>query len=407
MRGARLAFSLIGGAAIALGALDAREQHDPVARLLQRITGGEVVLGGSDDEILRTVLRELRVPVESQMAVFTRTSMQAGLIRPTNPRALYFSDSTYVGWVPGGLVEVVALDPEKGPVFYAFDPQDARDKRRTFVRETSCLRCHGGGSMEQNPALFARSVFATDQGEPLREHGSELITEQTPFDRRWGGWFVTGYEGRQGHRGNAFGREREGQLDFSPNDARPAELSAFFETSRYLAETSDVVALLVFEHQMAVQNSLLRAGRDARRTLSLSSSDDAAKVEAVLTSSAEAVLDHLLFRGAAPLPEGVKGSEAFARAFAAAAPRTKGGHALKDLSLRDRLFANRCSFVIHSELFAALPARLKDRILAGLGAALHNDAEHGRYAYLEKDERQRILDVLTETLPDSRVHLSR
>jgi hypothetical protein len=399
----------VGTAAVSVG--ESRGQSpthgDSVARLLQRIKAGEVVLSGSDNEVLRSVLRELQVPVESQMAVFSRTSMQAGLIRPTNPRVLYFSDSTYVGWVPGGLIEVAAIDPEKGLQFYAFDPQDARDKRRTFVRETSCLRCHGDGMTEQNPALFARSFATTAQGEPLRMHGSDLVTEQTVFERRWGGWYVTGYEGKQQHRGNAFSREREGRLEFSPSEARPLELSAFLDTSRYLAATSDVVALLVFEHQMAVQNSLLKAGQNVRRAFAASSSDDLAKAEALLASSAEDVLDHLLFRNATPLPEGVKGSAAFARAFAADAPRSKQGHALKDLSLRDRLFANRCSFVIHSEQFAALPPQLKDRVLIGLGAALRDDDARGRYAYLEADEKRRILDVLTETLPGARLQLAR
>ncbi|MGH7957243.1 MAG: hypothetical protein ACREH8_09540, partial [Opitutaceae bacterium] len=296
--------------------------------------------------------------------------------------------------------------PQQGPIFYAFDPQDARDKRRTFVRETSCLRCHGEGMMEQNPVLFARSLIATEQGEPLRRHGSELITEQTSFERRWGGWYVTGYEGKLNHRGNAFGRERDGQFDFSPSEKRPADLSAFFDTSRYLAATSDVVALLVFEHQMAVQNSLLRAAQSVRQALG-ASPNDATKLETVLSSGAEDVLDHLLFRGAASLPDGVKGSEAFVRAFLADAQRSKQGHALKDLSLRDRLFTNRCSFVIYSELFAALPDLLKHRILDRLGAALHNDDSGARYAYLEKDERRRIHEVLRETLPAARGYFAK
>ncbi len=398
-----LALALTAGTA-AVGVGEARGQSptggDAVARLLQRITAGEVALSGSDNEILRAVLRELQVPVESQMAVFSRTSMQAGLIRPANPRVLYFSDSTYVGWVPGGLVEVAAIDSEKGLQFYAFDPQDARDKRRTFVRETSCLRCHGGSSMEQNPALFARSMFATDQGEPLRGHGSELVTEQTPFERRWGGWYVTGYEGTKGHRGNAFARERTGKLEFSLSEKRPSDLGEFFETSRYLTPTSDVVALLVFEHQLAMQNSLIRASQTVRRALGAQTSQDqAASIDAVLASAAEDVLDHLLFRNAAPLPAGVKGSESFQRAFAANATRSPEGRALKDLSLHGQLFAHRCSFLIYSKSFESLPVPLKRRVLDRLDAVLRENDPHGRYAYLGEVEKRRILEILTTTLP--------
>lgn len=375
---------------------------DAVAHLLQRLAVGEVALTtGPDRDILRAVLRELKVPLESQLAVFSRTSMQAGLIRPDNPRVLYFSDSTYVGWVPGGLIEAIAIDPERGPVFYALDPQDVRERRRTFVRESSCQRCHGGGAMERNPVLFARSLFATATGDPLRAHGSELITEQTPFERRWGGWYVTGYEGETGHRGNAFARERDGQLEFSVSASRPADLTGFVPRALLPVATSDVVALLVFEHQLAMQNSLLRAAQTVRQILETQPAPDRpTSADARFAPAVEDVLDHLLFREAASLPDGITGSDSFKRAFATGAPRSPAGHTLKDFSLRGRLFAHRCSFLIHSESFHALPSALRQAILARLQTVLHDDDPHGRYAYLARDERRRIQEILTSTLPD-------
>lgn len=393
--------------------------QDAVARLLQRIAAGEVVLTGSDDETLRAVLRALAVPIESQLVVFSKTSLQAGLIHPGNPRALYFSDSVYVGFVPGGLIEVASVDPELGPVFYAFDPQDARDRRRTFVRETSCLRCHGGTFSRDIPGLIERSVLATAQGEPLPEQGTGLVDDETPFERRWGGWYVTGYTGKEPHRGNAFGAARGDQLDFTPSDRRPLELSDYFDTAKYLAATSDVVALLVFQHQLAMHNSLTRAAQRCRRILdrqharqqsaSEPVTDEPADEEGkgVFASATEDVVDHLLFRNAAALPDGIDGAAAFRRAFAAGARRSANGDALKDLSLHGRLFANRCSFLIYSESFNALPAPLKDRVYARLHAALQDDDPNGRYAYLEKAERRRILEVLNETLPDARRHFAR
>lgn len=377
-------------------------QRDAAALLLDRAASGKVILSGSDREILQAVLHELGVPIESQMLVFSRTSLQAGLIRPGTPRALYFSESAYVGWVPGGLIEVAAIDPRQGPIFYAFDPQDARDRRRTFVRESSCLRCHGGGMTERNPALFARSLHVSSEGEPLRQHGSDLVAEQTPFEERWGGWYVTGYAGTQHHRGNAFSRENDGRLEFTPNDQRPMELSAFFDTSRYPAATSDVVALLIFEHQMAVQNSLVRAERTTRaairaRTPGENLSTGSEEAERALSEAAEDVLDHLLFRHAAALPNGISGRPDFARVFTANAPRSAKGDSLKDLSLRSRLFVNRCSFLIHSDQFSALPPPLKERIFDRLIAVLHEDAPTGRYAYLEREEKRRIREILTDT----------
>jgi hypothetical protein len=124
-------------------------------------------------------------------------------------------------------------------------------------------------------------------------------------------------------------------------------------------------------------------------------------VKSVFFSLTSDVVDHLLFHGAAPLPEGVVGSEAFRRMFPADAARSQAGHALKDLRLRERLLENRCSYLIYSESFTALPAPLKARILDRLHAALHDTDPQGRYAYLEAEEKRRIHDILIETHPDA------
>lgn len=382
------------------------QPQDPVAQLVRRIAAGEVALRGSDQEIVRRVLRELGISAASQAVVFSRTSLQSGLIRPSHPRALYFSDSVYVGWVSGGLVEAVAIDPVLGPVFYGFDPQDARDGRRTFVRETSCLRCHAGTTVDNLPGLLALSGATASDGEPLAEKPAELVDDQTPFARRWGGWYVTGYAGKPNHRGNAFAREISGQVDFTPTERRPTELSGDFTTADYLAPTSDIVALLVLEHQVTMHNSLTRAAYRVRQAAADASagairSEDG---ERVLADASEDVLDHLLFRKAAPLPDGIEGSAGFRQAFAAGARRSRAGDALKDLSLQGRLLANRCSFLIYSESFSALPAPLKDRVLARLAAILQGGEASDRYAYLEADEKRRILEVLTETHPEARRH---
>jgi len=376
--------------------------HDAVARLVAGVADGEVTLRGSDKEILRTVLRELDIPVESQVVVFSKTSLQVGLIQPSHPRAIYFSDSVYVGWVPGALVEAAAVDSELGPIFYAFDPDDARDKRRTFVREGTCLRCHGGSLSPDIPGLFTRSLVTAKSGEPLEDQGLERVDDTTPFAHRWGGWYVTGYSGSEDHRGNAFGTARDGRIEFQPSDARPTELSGFFDISQYLTGTSDILALMVLEHQTAMHNSLTRATQRMREGLAASDSGAAARLAAIVESSAQDVLDHLLFRGAAPLPDNIGGSEAFRRVFAARALRSKGGDSLRDFSPRGRLFANRCSFLIYSDAFSALPSPIKEKVLTRLGAVLRGADASERYAYLGGDERRRIREVLDDTMPEAR-----
>lgn len=386
--------------------------RDAVTKLQARLASGDLVLRGRDEEILGTVLRELHVPAESQVVVFSKTSLQRGRIHPTTPRAIYFSDSIYVGWVPDGLIEVASIDPELGPIFYSFDPRPQRNGPAGFERDSDCLRCHGGTFVRDVPGVFVRSVITTDSGEPLLRHGSEVVDDQTPFEQRWGGWYVTGYTGELNHRGNAFGSERGDDLVFELSPKRPADLAEFFNVSRYPAKTSDVVALLVLEHQMFVQNALTHAAQRCRKMLEYQRSlqktmgdpitDEPSydSVKSVFASAVESVVDRMLFREAAPVPPGTTGSEAFRRAFANQGPRSKAGDSLRDFQLRDRVFANRCSYLIYSDAFTALPPQLKSRILDRLHAALRDDDPKGRYAYLEREEKRRIFDILVETHPD-------
>jgi len=392
----------------------ATQPVDAVTDLEKRLAAGEFALSGSDKEVLQAVLRALKVPAESQVIVFSKTSLQRGKIRPRTPRALYFSDTVYVGWVPGGLIEVAAIDPKLGPVFYTFDPQAVRGTSPVFIRDADCLRCHGGNFVRDIPGLFARSVVPATSGEPLLRHGTELVDDRTPFEKRWGGWYVTGYTGPENHRGNAFATETGDELQFPLSEQRPEELSAFFDTSEYPEKTSDVVALLVIEHQMAMQNSLTRAGHRTRKMLEYQRSlqktfndpvtDEPTydSVKSVFASAVEDIVDHLLFRGAAPLPTGVVGAETFQRVFAQGIPRSHSGRTLKDLQLKERIFAHRCSYLIYSESFTALPPQLKSRVFERLRTALTDENPDGRYAYLEQAEKKRIFEILLETHPDAK-----
>lgn len=399
-------------------AYSATASADALALLQGRIAAGGLSFAGGEKRALQTLLAALGVPVESQMLVFSKTSLQRGRIRPERPRALFFSDSVYVGWVPGGLMEVTAVDPRLGPVFYSFDISEVKIAPPKIVRDTDCMRCHGGTFVREIPGVFARSVFPDTGGEPLLRHGTQLVDDETPFAQRWGGWYVTGYRGRESHRGNAFASERGDQLVFAPTESRPDELSAFFETASYPRPTSDVVALLVFEHQMAMQNALTKAAFAARRmtayqhglqaTFKEPVSDEPAydSVKSVFASAVQDVVDRLLFRGAAPLPEGIVTGGEFEKEFSRAAPRTRAGHSLKDLWLRERLFAQRCSYLIYSESFRALPETLKVRILDRLDVALTSRDPRERYAYLPVEERKRIRAILLETHAEARARWS-
>ena len=386
---------------------------DAIAAIQRRLDAGELKWSGDDRSVLAALLDELRIPVSSQVVVFSKTSLQRGRIQPGHPRVIYFSDDAYVGWVPGGLMEVTTIDPTLGPVFYSIDPRGFSRGAPKFVRDGECLSCHGGSFVRDVPGVLVRTVFPARNGEPLLRFGSAVVDDQTPFGDRWGGWYVTGYHGTAPHRGNAFAAEKGDQLDFTPAAERPDELSAFFDTSAYLAPTSDVVALLVLEHQTSMHNTVTRAAFSARRmiayqrglqrTFKEQETDEPAydSVRSVFNGAAQDIVDRLLFRGAAELPAGVDGSAEFPRAYAAGAKRNRTGLSLRDLELKGRLFAHRCSPLIYTESFAALPETLKVLVFARLRTALESDDPKGRYAYLPAAERRRILDILLETHPEA------
>jgi hypothetical protein len=240
------------------------------------------------------------------------------------------------------------------------------------------------------------------------------VDYRTPFSQRWGGWYVTGKHGEALHRGNVLASEKNGELivDFS-SGANITDLSPFFSTADYPAKGSDIVALLVFEHQIAMHNAITRAGFNCRRMLTYQTGlqrdlkEPVTETELVYDSvkrvfenAAQDLVDHLLFQGEAPLPAGIEGSAEFQKAFAVSAPQTRCGMSLKELDLKDRIFRTRCSYLIYSNAFVALPDLLKTRVYARLRKALHREEADVRYSYLEAEEKARIAAILEQTHPD-------
>ena len=93
--------------------------QDAIAQMIERMDSGAFKPDRSSERAcLESFLKELNIAPSTQLLVYSATSLQSGLIRPDNPRALFFNDEVYVGYVPGGKMEVVAIDPALGPVFY-------------------------------------------------------------------------------------------------------------------------------------------------------------------------------------------------------------------------------------------------------------------------------------------------
>jgi hypothetical protein len=119
-----------------------------------------------------------------------------------------------------------------------------------------------------------------------------------------------------------------------------------------------------------------------------------------IASSADALLDYLLFVGEPPLTEPLAGTTTFASDFAAGGKRDPQGRSLRDLDLKTRLFRYPCSYLIDSEAFAALPEQTRHHVLARLGQILRGAEPDPRYAHLSPADRQAIREILQATHPE-------
>ena len=349
---------------------------------------------------LRSAIEALHIPVDSQLLVFSRASLQGKQINEQNPRAIFFNDRVALGWVRGGdLLEVAAHDERSGVVFYTLDQRaDAPDPPR-FKRAFICLGCHMAGDTLGVPGFL---MFSTPRPDPAQGFSLPRFVDQTDsLERRFGGWFVTGSAGTTKHLGN----------EATALDARASHeltsVDGLFDADGYRTLSSDIVAHLVFTHQIGMINLLTRAGWQARvADPALHPPYNAApgeeeRIALMMTGVASEVVDHLLFVDEAPLTDRVHGQSGFAERFAASGPRDRQGRSLYELELNRRLMKYPCSFLIYSPAFDALPPRAKDPIYKRLWAVLSGDERDARYQRaLSRADRHAIVEILRDTKTD-------
>ena len=368
--------------------------HDPVAELNRHLDDGTAHL--RYDPVagyLRSVLEALHVPVESQMAVFSKTSFQAAIINPKNPRTLFFNDSVAVGWMHGGFIELAAQDPRQGTVFYVLEQKPADQPR--FRRQDSCLSCHVSDASLGVPGMMVRSTYTEPDGMPRLLLGASLTDHRTPLEERWGGWYVTGSAGSARHLGNAFVTDEDHPESMvTPATLHRATLRDQFDTQLYLSPYSDIAALLVFNHQMHMMNLITRVGWEAR--LAAAQHRD---VAVILRDPARELVDYLLFSDEASLPAPIRGSAGFTERFAAEGPRDHQGRSLRQLDLNRRLFRYPCSYMIYSDAFEQLADPAKQAIYQRLWQVLSGQIQDPRYARLSLADRSAIAAVLRDTKP--------
>lgn len=330
---------------------------------------------------LRPILEALNIPVESQVLVYSQTSFQARRISRTNPRAIFFREAVAVGWVRGGdLLEVAVQDPTQGTIFYTVAQSPETPAR--FTRDDKCLSCHLSWDTRAVPGPFVQTVFPRRSDD---EYANGFVVDhRAPLPERWGGWFVTGTR-VPASMGNlellqpampASGPRRVG--------AKPS-LDGTFDLTGYPTAHSDVVALMVLDHQAHATNLITRAGWEHR-------------IGSPQTPAAIAELvDYLLFVDEAPFPHPISGSAGFANAFAAGGPRDRKNRSLRDLDLTTRLMRFPLSYMIDSPGFDGLPPAVKTQVYGRLDDVLSGADRSPRYRHLTAPVRAAIREILVDT----------
>jgi len=395
---------------------------DPVARLGQALAEGRETLAYDTAwGYLPALLEALEIPVSSQGLIFSRTSLQTDRIATWSPRAVYFNDDVYVGGVQEGpILEVAAVDPDDGARFYTLTQRP--DGTPRFQEETTtCLMCHESELTGGVPGFLMLSTLADRSGYPVTEFHAGSTTHATPLEDRWGGWYVTGDAGEQGHAGNIRSERTVHEIDdrarhlagMRPGPETATDtLDAFFYTDAYLTPHSDVVALLVLTHQVHVHNLITVAAHEAEEAMRdqraiVSTTGRAVPEDGYLPATrarlrrvSEELVQGLLLADEAPLQGPVRGTSGFRREFEARGPFDARGRSLRELDLETRLFRWPMSFLVYSDAFAALPAVVKELVVTRLESVLSGREGAVAYRHLTPELRQGIREILRETLPD-------
>jgi hypothetical protein len=356
-----------------------RPVHNPVDDLRRKLDAGKMLDRDPAHGYLRAVLDALGIPVESQIVTFAKSSFQQHLISPANARAIYFNDTVAVGWVRGAqLLEIAAEDSEQGTIFYTVN-QWSTDKAR-LTRRDDCLTCHESYNTLGVPGMLLRSTYPAIDGFVIRELGNYNVDHRTAFAHRWGGWFVDGKTDAMGHLGNAAFK--------SESEAESVEANF----NGYLSPGSDIVALMVFDHQMHMTNLLTRIGWETRFAL-----HEKSLTAEKLSAMAKEIVDYMLFVDEARMGSPVRGTSGFEEKFAAQGPFDGKGRSLRQFDLQRRLMRYPCSYMIYSAAFDGLPAEAKDAVYQRLWRVLSGEE---KYARLSGKDRRALVEILRDTKKD-------
>jgi hypothetical protein len=311
-----------------------------------------------------------------------------------------------VGWVRGSeILELAAVDAEQGGMFYTFDADKGRVPQ---LDQGQCLICHASLRTQGVPGFFVRSVICNPAGRFVSGSPSYVTDHSSPFQERWGGWYVTGTHGSLKHLGNVVceDEDRAGWLDPEAGQ-NLQQLPACVASDAYLGQGSDLVALMVLEHQAQMHNLITRAAYEARTA----AHQDAGINEALgrpsdyvtestgrrIAAVSEKLVRYLLFADEYPLSEGVAGTSRFATEFSQRGPHDEKARSLYQLDLHQRLMKYPCSYLIYSPAFDALPEAVQREAGGRLKKILLEPREDDGFPRLTRTDRAVIAEILAET----------
>ena len=393
--------SLVAAATVAvLGVALLHAQSGPkhnnlVEKLADRMDRGEVQLEyRAPWGYLESLLKNLDINIDSQVLVFSRTSLQQDKIGPKTPRAIFFNDTVQVGSVQNGRVfELMAADINGGIAFYTLDVN--RVEKPKFDRDPNlCLACH---SNYYAAHAFVATVYPGVDGAPAFLGGDlfHVTDHRTPFEERWGGWYVTGTHGKMKHLGNAVARNPYRPIELeTKNTQNQTSLSGKFDITKYLTPTSDLIALMTLEHQtralyyMAALTEQFRASNDVE--ISPVRRPDQKKLD----DAVENLVSYLIFSDEAKLADPIKGVSTFTQTFPQRGPRDSKGRNLRDFDLKTKIFKYPLSYTIYSDIFDQMHPRAKDRVLRRLYEELT------RRDVPNAEDRRAALEIARETKPN-------
>ena len=377
-----------------------------VEEFQRKLDAGTAKLKFSDDGhgYLPDLLRAFHIPRDSQLLVFSASSLQFDRINQKTPRALYFQNDVAVGSVlDGRLIEIITTDKNSDIAFYTLDV--AKVDQPKFVRRSSeCIICHGFAS-RWAPGMMVANMDTGVNGQLLNltpTHVFRLTDDRTPFDERYGGWYVTGNTGMMQHRGNVT-LDPADPVTLPSDGLNVASVADRIEATRYLERGSDIVSLLTLEHQAGFVNIVTRINAQYRGLKNISVVPALRSTQEDIDASIDELVRYLVFADEVVLPSPVEGSSTFSQTFVQLGPHDAQGRSLRDFDLKTRVFRYPLSYMVYSQSFDDLNPTAKELVWRRLYDILCGADRSANAPHIDRAAGAAAIAILAATksgLPD-------